>query len=246
MMLENKVAVVTGAARGIGREIALCFAREGADVVLCDLDGEELHKVRGEVKALGRKSLAFDVDVRKSEEVKESVNKIIDSLGRIDILVNNAGITKDGFLIRMSEEDWDIVIDVNLKGTFNFTKAVIKPMIKKRAGRIINVSSVVGLHGNAGQTNYAASKAGIVGFTKSVAKELAPRGIKVNAIAPGMIKTRMTDMLSEEARQKWLDSIPLGYLGAPSDIAKVALFLASDLATYITGQVIAVDGGMTM
>ena len=246
MMLEGKIAVVTGAARGIGREISLFFAREGADVAICDCAEEAALRVSDEIQALGRRSAAFTVDVSKTKEVQETANKIIDSLGRIDILVNNAGITRDGLLMRMDEADWDAVIDINLKGVYNFTKAVIRSMMKRRAGKIINISSVVGLAGNAGQVNYSASKAGVVGLTKSVAKELASRSVCVNAICPGMIKSKMTDKLSDEARKRWLESIPMGRIGEPADVAKAALFLASDMADYITGQIIVVDGGMVM
>lgn len=245
-MLENKIAVVTGAAQGIGREIALRFAGEGADVAVCDRDAAEVAKVGGEIAALGRRSCALTVDVSDAEQVVCAVNKIIDSFERIDILVNNAGITRDNFLLRMSEEEWDAVITVNLKGAFHFTKAVLKPMLKKRSGKIINIASIVGLMGNAGQANYAASKAGIIGFTKSIAKELASRGITANAIAPGFIQTRMTDVLPDDVKAKMLASIPAGHFGRPSDVAGVALFLASSLSDYVTGQVLVVDGGMVM
>ena len=210
MMLARKIAVVTGGAQGIGREIALLFAREGADVALIDRDAEALEKTRVEVEGLGRRALALAADVSSAEETRGAVNKIIDSMGRIDILVNNAGVTRDGFLLRMSEADWDTVIAVNLKGAFNMTRAAAKPMLKQRAGRIINIASVIGLVGNAGQANYAASKAGIIGFTKSAAKELASRGITANAIAPGFIETRMTGALPDDVRQKMLAGIPLG------------------------------------
>jgi len=246
MMLENKVAVVTGAAQGIGREIALCFARSGADVAICDRDAAPLEKVRDEITALGRRACALTVDVSNAEQVHSAINKIIDSFEWIDILVNNAGITRDNFLLRMSNDDWDAVIAVNLTGAFHFTKAVVKPMLKRRAGKIINIASVVGMVGNAGQSNYAASKAGIIGLTKSVAKELASRRITVNAIAPGFIQTRMTEVLPEGVKKKMLESIPLGSFGTPSDVAGAALFLASNLSDYITGQVLVVDGGMVM
>jgi 3-oxoacyl-[acyl-carrier protein] reductase len=246
MMLESKIAVVTGAAQGIGREIALRFAREGADVAVCDRDEAQLAKVSDEIAALGRRSLALAADVSDAKQISDAVNKIIDSFDRIDILVNNAGITRDNFLLKMSEDEWDAVITVNLKGAFHFTKAVLKPMLKKRSGKIINIASIVGLIGNAGQVNYAASKAGIVGLTKSVAKELASRGVTANAIAPGFIQTRMTDVLPDGVKEKMLASIPLGHFGAPSDVAGVALFLASSLSDYVTGQVLVVDGGMVM
>ncbi|MEJ2744881.1 MAG: 3-oxoacyl-[acyl-carrier-protein] reductase [bacterium] len=245
-MLESKIAVVTGAAQGIGREIALRFAREGADVAVCDRDEAQLAKVSDEIAALGRRSLALAADVSDAKQISDAVNKIIDSFDRIDILVNNAGITRDNFLLKMSEDEWDAVITVNLKGAFHFTKAVLKPMLKKRSGKIINIASIVGLIGNAGQVNYAASKAGIVGLTKSVAKELASRGVTANAIAPGFIQTRMTDVLPDGVKEKMLASIPLGHFGAPSDVAGVALFLASSLSDYVTGQVLVVDGGMVM
>jgi len=245
-MLEGKVALITGAGQGIGREIALSFAREGAHLALFDCDAAAIEKVGAEASALGRRVVTAVVDVRNSSQVEESVNKIIDSLGQIDILINNAGITRDNFFLRMREEDWDTVIAVNLKGAYNMIKAVARPMLKRRAGRIINIASIIGLIGNAGQANYAASKAGIIGLTKSVAKELASRGITANAIAPGFIQTRMTDVLPEEVKQRMLQGIPLGRFGTPEDVAKVALFLASNLAEYITGQVIVVDGGMVM
>ena len=246
MMLARKIAVVTGGAQGIGREIALLFAREGADVALIDRDAEALEKTRVEVEGLGRRALALAADVSSAEETRGAVNKIIDSMGRIDILVNNAGVTRDGFLLRMSEADWDAVIAVNLKGAFNMTRAAAKPMLKQRAGRIINIASVIGLVGNAGQANYAASKAGIIGFTKSAAKELASRGITANAIAPGFIETRMTGALPDDVRQKMLAGIPLGRYGTPAEVANVALFLASGLSEYVTGQTIVVDGGLVM
>jgi len=246
MMLENKVAVVTGAAQGIGREIALCFARSGADVAICDCEAAPLARVCDEITALGRRACALAADVSSAEQVHDAVNKIIDSFERIDILVNNAGITRDNFLLRMSEADWDAVMAVNLKGAFHFTRAAVRPMLKRRAGKIINIASVVGLVGNAGQANYAASKAGVIGLTKSIAKELASRGITANAIAPGFIQTRMTDVLPDEVKKKMIDGIPLGHFGKPSDVAGVALFLASGLSDYITGQVIVVDGGMVM
>lgn len=246
MLLKDKVAFVTGAARGIGREIALCFAREGADVAVCDREESDAEATASAIRALGRRSIALGADVSNAQQVQGAVNKIIDSLGTIDILVNNAGITRDTFLIRMSETDWDSVLAVNLKGAYNVTRAVIKPMMKRRSGKIVNISSVIGLIGNAGQANYAASKAGLIGLTKSVAKEMASRGVTVNAIAPGFIETKMTEVLPEEVKKKMRDAIPLGRFGVPADVAKAALFLASGLSDYITGQVIVVDGGMVM
>jgi 3-oxoacyl-[acyl-carrier protein] reductase len=246
MLLKDKVALVTGGAAGIGREIALNFAREGADVAICDLQQEKSRNVCEEIEKIGRRAMAVSVDVSDTKEVAENVNKIIDSLERIDILVNNAGVTRDGLLMRMSEEDWDFVIKVNLKSVYNFTKAVIRPMMKQRHGNIVSISSVVGLNGNAGQVNYSASKAGIIGFTKSVAKEVANRGVRVNAIAPGFIKTKMTDELPDKVKTAMKNIIPMGEFGEPADVAGAAVFLASDRARYITGQVLVVDGGMVM
>ena len=244
--LENQVAVVTGAGRGIGRAIALKFAAAGADVVCVSRTVENSEKVAGEIRALGRKAWAFAVDVADSAAVGAAAGKILAEAGKVDILVNNAGVTRDGLLMRMSDADWDTVLDTNLKGAFLVTKAFSRAMIKARAGRIINVSSVIGLIGNAGQCNYAASKAGLIGFTQSVAKELAPRGITVNAIAPGFIETDMTSELKPETRGAILKQIPLGSFGSADDIAGAALFLAGPAARYITGQILTVDGGMVM
>ncbi|HKI72578.1 MAG TPA: 3-oxoacyl-[acyl-carrier-protein] reductase [Verrucomicrobiae bacterium] len=244
--LANQIAVVTGAGRGIGRAIALRFAAEGADIVCVSRTAENSGKVANEVRALGRKAWAHAVDVAESRAVAEAGEKILAETGRVDILVNNTGITRDGLLVRMSEQDWDTVLDTNLKGAFLFTKAFARAFIKRRSGRVINISSVTGLIGNAGQCNYAASKAALIGFTKSVARELASRGITVNALAPGFVETDMTAALSEEVRQELLQKIPLNALGQPDDIANAALFLASPAARYITGQVITVDGGMVM
>jgi 3-oxoacyl-[acyl-carrier protein] reductase len=246
MRLKDKVALVTGSAQGIGREIALVFAREGADVVISDINMEKAAKTAAEIEALGRRSLALQLNVTDYANVEEAVNKTLDKLGKVDILVNNAGITKDGLLLRMSEADWDAVINVNLKGTFNCTKAVSKVMIKSRSGRIINIASIIGIIGNAGQANYSASKAGIIALTKTAAKELASRNIAVNAVAPGFIQTDMTAKLPEELKAKMLEAIPLNRLGDPSDVAHACLFLASEEAGYITGQTIVVDGGMVM
>ncbi len=246
MLLEGKVALITGGARGIGREISLAFAKEGADIVICDINMELSSATQKEIESIGRRSLSILTGVTNFSHAEEVVNKTLDKFQKIDILINNAGITRDGLLLRMKEEDWDMVLAVNLKGTFNFTKAVSKVMIKQHSGRIINIASIIGLIGNAGQANYAASKAGIIGLTKSAAKELAGRNINVNAIAPGFIDTEMTAKLPEDVRQKMLTQIPKGRFGQPIDVAKAALFLSSDLSDYITGQVITVDGRMVM
>lgn len=244
--LENQIAVVTGAGRGIGRAIALKFAGEGADVVCVSRTAENSEKVAAEVRALGRKAWAHAVDVADAGAVAASAEKILADCGKVDILVNNAGVTKDGLLMRMSDTDWDAVLDTNLKGTFLFTKAFTRAFVKQRAGRIINVSSIIGLIGNAGQANYAASKAGLIGFTQSIAKELGSRNITVNALAPGFIETDMTAGLSAEMKAEILKKIPLNSLGQAEDVAVAALFLASPGARYITGQVLTVDGGMVM
>ena len=246
MRFKDKVALITGGARGIGRAIALAFAREGADIVIADVNQEEAEKTAKDIEALGRKSLPILMDVTNYAKVEEALNKILDKFGKVDILVNNAGITKDGLLLRMNEADWDAVIDVNLKGTFNCTKAVSKAMIKQHSGKIINIASIIGIIGNAGQANYSASKAGIIALTKTAAKELASRNINVNAVAPGFIQTEMTARLSEDIKQKMKEAIPLNKFGSPDDVAAVCLFLASEAANYITGQTIVVDGGMVM
>lgn len=244
--LTNQIAVVTGAGRGIGRAIALKFAAEGADVVCVSRTAENSEKVASEIRALGRKAWAYAVDVSDSAAVVSIAEKILSETGRVDILVNNAGVTRDGLLMRMAEADWDTVLNTNLKGAFSFTKAFSRAFIKQRSGRIINVASVIGLIGNAGQCNYSASKAGLIGFTKSIARELASRGITVNAVAPGFIETDMTAALNEEVRAELLKKIPLNSFGQAEDIASAALFLASPAARYITGQVLTVDGGMVM
>jgi len=246
MRLSGKVALVTGGARGIGREIALALAKEGADCGIWDVNTAEAEKTVKDIEALGRKALWAQVDVTDFSQVEGGINKILDKFNKIDILVNNAGITRDNLLMRMSEEDWDLVIKVNLKGTFNCTKAVTRPMLKARYGKIINIASIIGIMGNAGQANYSASKAGIIALTKSTAKELASRNITANAVAPGFIDTEMTHKLSEETRAKMLEMVPLARMGLPKDIANVCLFLASSDADYITGQTIVVDGGMVM
>jgi len=244
--LANQVAVITGAGRGIGRAIALKFAAAGADVVCVSRTADNSEKVAAEVRAAGRKAWAHAVDVSDAAAVTSAAEKILQETSRVDILVNNAGVTRDGLLMRMSEEDWDTVLDTNLKGAFLFTKAFTRAFVKQRSGRIINVASVIGLIGNAGQCNYAASKAALLGFTKSVARELASRGITVNALAPGFVETDMTAGLTEEIRAGILKQIPLGNLGQPEDIANAALFLAGPASRYITGQVLTVDGGMVM
>jgi 3-oxoacyl-[acyl-carrier protein] reductase len=244
--LANQIAVVTGAGRGIGRAIALKFASAGADVVCVSRTAENSEKVAAEVRALNRKAWTCAVDVADSAAVAAAAEKILAEAGQVDVLVNNAGVTRDGLLVRMKDEDWDTVLNTNLKGAFAFTRALARSFLKQRSGRIINVASVVGLMGNAGQCNYAASKAALIGFTKSIARELASRGITANALAPGFIETDMTAGLKEEARQALLGQIPLNSLGQPDDIANAALFLASPGARYITGQVLTVDGGLVM
>ena len=244
-MLEGRVSIITGGARGIGKAIAMELADAGSDIVIFDVLDEGVDTAR-EIEKKGRKAGFYKVDITDLDAVNSVVEKVLKEFGRIDILVNNAGITRDTLLMRMEESDFDLVIKVNLKGTFNCTKAVLKPMMKARWGRIINISSIIGLMGNAGQANYAASKAGIIGFTKSVAKELGKRNITVNAIAPGFIRTPMTEKLSDEVKESYFKLIPLGRFGEPEDVAKVVRFLASDDTGYITGQVIQVDGGLLM
>jgi 3-oxoacyl-[acyl-carrier protein] reductase len=244
--LAGQVALVTGAGRGIGRAIALKFAAAGADVVCVSRTQENSEKVAAEARALGRRAWALAVDVADAAAVAAAAETALKEAGKVDILVNNAGVTRDGLLMRMSEADWDTVLNTNLKGAFNFTKALTRAFLKQRSGRIINVASVIGLIGNAGQANYAASKAGLIGFTKSVAKEPASRGITANVLAPGFIATDMTAVLKDDMKAEILKQIPLGTLGEPEDIANAALFLASAEARYITGQVLAVDGGMVM
>lgn len=247
MELKGKIALVTGASRGIGREIALKLSKEGSDIAFFYSNNEEKAKsVVRELEGNGVKAMGLKVDVSKESQVTDAVEKIEKEFGAIDILVNNAGITRDNLLIRMSEKDWIDVMDINLKGTFLTTKAVARKMMKKRYGKIINISSIVGVGGNVGQGNYSASKAGIIGFTKSMAQELASRGIRVNAVAPGFIETDMTDILKEEVKTEMLKKIPLKHLGKPEDIANLVVFLASSKADYITGQVININGGMRM
>jgi 3-oxoacyl-[acyl-carrier protein] reductase len=242
--LEGKIALVTGAARGIGQAIAVRLAKDGADLALCDVQAEWQNETAEKVRQLGRRVQGYAADVADSAAVQRAVEQVAKDFGRIDVLVNNAGITKDGFLVRMSDEDWDRVLSVNLRGTFLFTRAVAKLMMKQRAGAIVNIASIIGLIGNPGQCNYSASKAGVIAFTKTVARELGSRNIRANAVAPGFIQTRMTESLSEELKQKMLDAIPLGRLGTADNVANVVAFLASDDAAYVTGQVLNVCGGM--
>ena len=243
---EGKVAVVTGAARGIGQAIARRLAQEGADVVICDLQAEWLAETAGIVEGLGRKALPLAVDVGDSETVNACINEVVKVFGKVDIMVNNAGITKDTLLVRMSDDDWDAVLRVNLKGTFLFSRAVAKHMMKQRSGAIVNIASISGIIGTAGQANYAASKAGVIALTKSTANELAARGVRANAIAPGFISSKMTDALSEDVRKQYLSRIPLGRFGTVEDIANAVVFLASEQSSYMTGQTLHVNGGMVM
>ena len=246
-MLKDKVAIITGSARGIGRAIAEEYASNGAKVVISDIIQDKAEETANEIKAkYNVDTLAIKADVSKYEDVEILVNQTIEKFGKIDIIVNNAGITRDNLIMRMSEQEWDLVIDINLKGVFNCTKAVSRPMMKQRYGKIINITSVVGEMGNPGQINYSASKAGVIGMTKTTAKELGSRGIRVNAIAPGFIVSEMTDKMTDQAKESLMNLIPMGELGKPADVAKAAVFLASDMADYITGQVINVCGGMVM
>jgi 3-oxoacyl-[acyl-carrier protein] reductase len=244
-LLEGKTAVITGAARGIGAAIARRFAEEGAHVAITDLAvNEQSHSLVRELESLGIQAKAYASDASNYEDTASVVQQILEDFGSIDILVNNAGITRDTLLMRMTEDQWDAVITVNLKSVFNFTKAIQPILLKNRSGSIINMSSVVGVSGNAGQANYSASKAGMIGFTKSIAKEVGSRGIRCNAIAPGFIETDMTAKLPEDVRKTWVQQIPLRRGGTPGDVANTALFLASDLSSYVTGQVVHVCGGM--
>ncbi|WP_010663613.1 3-oxoacyl-[acyl-carrier-protein] reductase [Marinilabilia salmonicolor] len=244
-LLEGKTAIVTGAARGIGKAIALRFAAEGCNVAFTDLEyNEAAQATEKEIEAMGVKAKGYASNAAKFEETQQVVDEIVKDFGQVDILVNNAGITKDTLLMRMTEDQWDAVITVNLKSAFNFTKAVQKTMLKQRSGSIINMSSVVGVSGNAGQSNYSASKAGLIGFTKSIAKELGSRGIRSNAIAPGFIITEMTGALPDDVRKAWENQIPLKRGGTPEDVANTCVYLGSDLSSYVSGQVINVCGGM--
>tara|TARA_B100000925_G_scaffold269721_1_gene231719 strand:- start:274 stop:1017 length:744 start_codon:yes stop_codon:yes gene_type:complete len=244
--LENKIAVVTGSARGLGQAIAIKLASAGASIALCDLKLDWLTESEELIKKIGVDVKSYSVNVADSNSVIDGIKKIESDFGKIDILVNNAGITKDGLLIRMSEDDWDQVLDVNLKGVFLCTKAVMRGMSKRREGSIVNIASVIGLMGNAGQANYAASKGGVISFSKTVAKELASRNVRCNAIAPGFIRTAMTDALDLEIQEKMKELIPLGRFGEPEDVANVVLFLASNSSSYVTGQVLSTCGGMVM
>jgi len=246
MSISGKIALVTGAAQGIGREIAFALATDGADVAICDVNLEAAQKTAAEIEGKGRKSLAIKANVASSADVTAMIEQVVEKFGRIDILVNNAGITRDGLILRMKDEDWDLVLSINLKGAFLCTKSALKYMTKQRAGTIINIASIVGAMGNAGQANYVASKAGLIGLTKTIAREYANRGITSNAVAPGFIETAMTQALPENVRQELAKQIPMGKLGTPGDVANAVRFLASPWASYISGQVIHVNGGMYM
>jgi 3-oxoacyl-[acyl-carrier protein] reductase len=244
-LLEGKTALITGASRGIGKAIALKFAEQGADVAFSDLNRDEnMGLLEKELSAFGVKGVGYSSDASSLEQSEKLIEDVLAEFGSIDILVNNAGITRDGLLMRMEEKDWDVIMAVNLKSVFNLTKAVHRTMLKQRSGSIINMSSVVGVNGNGGQSNYSASKAGIIGFTKSIAKELGSRNIRCNAIAPGFIETEMTAQLADDVRDEWIQGIPLKRGGKPEDVADVCTFLGSDLSSYITGQVLSVCGGM--
>ena len=246
MRLKGKIALITGGAQGIGRSIALLFVREGAKVAISDINLEKARETCREAESLGQEAIAIGGNVAEAVAAEAMVQQILEKFGRLDILVNNAGITRDGILLRMKEEDWDLVMAVNLKGTFHCTKAALRTFLKQKSGKIINLASVTGEMGNAGQSNYAASKAGVIGFTKSVAREYANRNIQVNAVAPGFIDTAMTQAIPQKDRDFLIKQIPMERLGTPEDVAEAVLFLASPAADYITGQVINVNGGMYM
>lgn len=246
MKLTGKVALVTGAAQGIGKAVALLLARHGADIVVSDINLEKAEETAKEIESVGPKAMAIKVNVASLNDVERMVEAVLKKFGRIDILINNAGITRDKLILRMTEEDWDIVLNVNLKGTFNCTKAVVRHMAKQRSGKIVSIASVVGEMGNAGQVNYAASKAGVIGLTKTIAREFAKRGINVNAIAPGYIETPMTEFLSDKVKEELKRLIPMERLGKPEDVAEAVLFLVSEESNYITGQVLNVNGGIYM
>ena len=246
MSLQGRTAIVTGAAQGIGRAIAEGLAQAGADIAVADLDPSRSAETVAAVEKIGRKALNLKVNVADSGETKSMVEQVLKAWGKVDILVNNAGITRDGLLLRMKDEDWNLVLQINLNGTFNCTKAVLQPMTKQRYGRIVNIASIVGVIGNAGQANYSASKAAVIGFTKTVGREYASRNVTVNAVAPGFIDTAMTHGLSTDVKDTLLKQIPLGRLGTPADIAAAVRFLVSEEAAYITGHVLHVNGGMLM
>ena len=246
MKLKGKVALITGAAQGIGKSIALLLARNGADIVVSDINLEKAEETAKEIESMGPKAMAVKVDVGNFKDVEQMVEAILKEFGKIDILINNAGITRDKLILRMTEEDWDSVLNVNLKGTFNCMKAVTRHMAKQRSGKIVSIASVVGEMGNAGQANYSASKAGVIGLTKTIAREFAQRGINVNAIAPGYIETPMTEVLSEKVKEELKRLIPMERLGKPEDVAEAALFLVSEESNYVTGQVLNVNGGIYM
>ncbi len=246
MKLSGKIALITGAAQGIGKAIALLFAQNGADIIVADIHLEKAQETAKEIQTIGQRAMAIKVDVANLNDVEQMVQSILERFGQIDILINNAGIARDKLILRMTEEDWDAVLNINLKGTFICTKVAIKPMAKRRYGKIVNIASVVGLMGNVGQANYAASKAGVIGFTKTIAREFAQRGINVNAIAPGYIETPMTDAIPEKVKEEMKRRIPMERLGRPEDVAEGALFLVSEASSYITGQVLNVNGGIYM
>lgn len=246
MELKEKVAVITGSARGIGKSIAQKLAKDGATVVICDLSMDDVSATVDELRSEGAEAFPIEANVTSMASVEAMFDKVMEEFGKVDILVNNAGITRDALLVRMDESAWDSVLAVNLKGTFNCTKCVAKIMMKQRSGKIVNIASVMGLIGNVGQANYSASKAGVIGLTKSAAKELGRRNINVNAVAPGYIATKMTEILPEKEKEKILELIPLGCIGYPEDVANAVAFLLSDSARYITGQVLQIDGGLVM
>ena len=246
-MLKGKTAVITGSGRGIGKAIAMKMASLGADIVINDIpQSEDADKTCEEIKSLGVDSIVVKGDVRNTADVQDLIKKTLDKFGKIDIFVNNAGVTRDGLMLRMSEDDWDLVMDINLKGAFNCIKAAARPMMKQRSGSIVNIASVVGVMGNAGQANYSASKAGLIGLTKTTAKEFASRGIRCNAVAPGFIESAMTDKLPDDVKKEYFKAIPLAKFGTVEDVADVVAFLASDMSAYVTGQVINIDGGLHM
>ncbi|MFC1478221.1 3-oxoacyl-[acyl-carrier-protein] reductase [Candidatus Margulisiibacteriota bacterium] len=246
MLLKDKVAVITGSARGIGKAIAVAMAKQGADIVVSDINTEMAEATAKEIAQLGVKTTALGLNVANTADTEKFFEQVVEKMGRVDILVNNAGITRDTLLMRMKEEDWDAVLAVNLKGVFNCTKAAMKTMLKQRSGKIVNIASVVGVIGNAGQANYSASKGGVIALTKTTAREVSSRGINVNAIAPGFIASDMTDKLSDNVKTEIRKNIPFGDMGTPDDVADAAVFFASDMAKYVTGQVLCVDGGMVM